>query len=43
MSDQDRLLIQTPHYDKLTVSSEQQIYHCPITNCPQVICLPDDG
>jgi site-specific recombinase XerD len=42
MSDQDRLLIQVPH-SQVADASELQVYHCPITNCPQLIRLPEDG
>lgn len=31
MSDQDRLLLQIPHH-QVTVSSEPQVYPCPIKN-----------
>ncbi len=42
MSEQDRLFLQMPHR-QVTVSSESQIYHCPIKNCPEMIHQPDDG
>lgn len=42
MNDQDRLLLQIPHH-QVTVSSEPQVYPCPIKNCPEMIHLPEDG
>lgn len=42
MDEDNRLILPMPHY-QVTDASESQIYHCPIKNCPQVICLPDDG
>jgi integrase/recombinase XerC/integrase/recombinase XerD len=42
MSEQNRLIRQTP-YHEVTDTSESQVYHCPIKNCPQLIRLPDDG
>ena len=42
MSEQDRLVVQVPH-SQIADASEGRIYHCPITNCPQLIRLPDDG
>jgi integrase len=42
MSEHNRLMIQTPHFE-VTDASESQVYHCPITNCPELIHLPEDG
>ena len=42
MNEQDRLRLPMPHH-QVTVSSEPQVYHCPIKNCPEMIHLPEDG
>src|SRR5258708_24525588 len=42
MSEQDRLPLQTTQH-QVTLSSEPQVYPCPIKHCPEVIYLPEDG
>src|SRR5579864_6156173 len=42
MGEDNRLILQMPH-SQVTDASQAQIYHCPIKNCPHLICLPDDG
>jgi integrase len=39
---EDRALA-LPHTSRITVTDEAQIYHCPITHCPHLISLADDG
>lgn len=42
MSQENRLLLQMPRH-QVTVTSEPQIYHCPIAHCPEMVHLPEDG